>query len=123
LIKETVGRRGQEMKTSGIFAIVIVAILCIFGSVGAASAFRCGTQLVSVGDTRAEVIQKCGEPTYVDSWEEELIQRDFGAVRNYDPRTRRYGGSREPFLVKIQVKIELWAYKPGANPIYPLSEI
>ena len=95
------------MKTSGIFAIVIVAILCIFGSVSAASAFRCGTQLVSEGDTRAEVIQKCGEPTYVDSWEEELIQRDFGAIREYDPRTGRYGESREPFLVKIQVKIDL----------------
>jgi hypothetical protein len=122
-MKKAVGIGGKEMKTYGKYAIVIVAILCVFGSVDANAAFRCGTQLVSVGDTRAEVIQKCGEPTYVDSWEEELIQRDFGAVRDYDPRTGRYGESREPFLVKIQVKIELWAYKPGANPIYPLSEI
>ena len=65
------------------------------------------------GDTRAEVIQKCGEPTFVDSWEEELIQRDFGAFRNYDPRTDRYEGYREPFLVKVQVKIELWTYNLG----------
>jgi hypothetical protein len=106
----------SEMKTYGNYAIVIVAILCVFGSVGAASsAFRCGTKLVSDGDTRAEVIQKCGEPTFVDSWEEELIQRDFGAVRNYDPRTGRYEGSREPFLVKIQVKIELWTYNLGST--------
>ena len=26
-------------------------------------------QLVGEGDTRGEVIQKCGEPTFVDSWE------------------------------------------------------
>ena len=103
------------MKTCGICAIVVVAISCVLGSVGAASAFRCGTQLVSDGDTRAEVIQKCGEPTFVDSWEEELIQRDFGAVRNFDPRTSKYEGSREPFLVKVQVKIDLWTYNLGST--------
>jgi hypothetical protein len=102
------------MKTYGKSAIALLSILCIFGSVGAASAFRCGTQLVSEGDTRAEVIQKCGDPTFVDSWEEELIQRDYG-VRDYDPRTGRYQGSREPFLVKVQVKIDLWTYNLGST--------
>jgi hypothetical protein len=103
------------MKTYGKYAIVIVAILCDFGSVCAASAFRCGTQLVGKGDTRAEVIQRCGEPNFVDSWKEELIQRDFGAVWNYDPRTGRYEGSRAPFLVKVQVKIDLWTYNLGST--------
>ena len=101
------------MKTYRKYEIVIIAILCVFGSVDVASALRCGTQLVSEGDTRAEVIQKCGEPTFVDSWEEELVQRDFGAVPDYDPRTGRYGESRQPFLVKVQVKIELWTYNLG----------
>jgi hypothetical protein len=114
-MKKAVGGGGKEMKTYGINAIVIIAILCIFRSVGAENAFRCGTQLVSQGDTRAEVIQKCGEPTFVDSWEEELIQRDFGAVRDYDPRTGRYEGSRAPFLVKIQIKVDLWTYNLGST--------
>ena len=109
------GRNFNEMKTYGKYAIVIVAILCVFGSVDAAAAFRCGNRLVSEGDTRAEVIQRCGEPTFVDSWEEELIQRDFGAVRNYALRTGRYEGYREPFLVKVQVKIELWTYNLGST--------
>jgi hypothetical protein len=114
-MKKAVGVGGKEMKTYGKYAIVIVAILCVFRNVGADNAFRCGTQLVGEGDTRAEVIQKCGEPTFVDSWEEELIQRDFGTFRDYDPRTGRYEGSREPFLVKIQVKIELWTYNLGST--------
>ena len=114
-MKKAVGVGGKEMKTYGKYAIVIIAILCVFRSVGADNAFRCGTQLVSEGDTRAEVIQKCGEPTLVDSWVEELIQRDFGAVRNYDPRTGRYEGSRAPFLVKIQIKIDLWTYHLGST--------
>jgi hypothetical protein len=113
LIKKAVGEGGKEMKACGKYAIVIVAIVCVLASVGVVSAFRCGTQLVSEGDTRAEVIQKCGEPTFVDSWEEELVQRDFGAVPDYDPRTGRYGESRQPFLVKVQVKIELWTYNLG----------
>jgi hypothetical protein len=73
-MKKAVGGGGREMKTYGIYAIVIIAILCIFRSVGADNAFRCGTQLVSQGDTRAEVIQKCGEPTFVDSWEEDSFK-------------------------------------------------
>jgi hypothetical protein len=70
---------------------------------------------VGEGDTRAEVIQRCGDPNFVDSWEEELIQRDFGAVWNYDSRTGRYVGSRAPFLVKVQVKIDLWTYNLGST--------
>ena len=114
-MKKASGGGSKEMSTYGKYAIVIIAILCVFRSVCANNAFRCGTQLVSEGDTRAEVIQKCGEPTFVDSWEEELVQRDFGAVPDYDPRTGRYEGSRQPFLVKIQVKIELWTYNLGST--------
>lgn len=101
------------MNTYWKYLIVTVAILCVSGSASADSTFRCGTHLVSVKDTRDEVIQKCGEPTSVDSWEEERIQRDFRTVRDYDPRTERYEWSREPFLVKVQVKIELWTYNLG----------
>ncbi len=112
-MKKPFDMEGKQMKVNGIYAIVFVAVIWVFGNVGTASGFRCGTRLVSEGDTRAEVIQKCGEPTFVDAWEEELIQRDFGAVRNYDSRTGRYEESREPFLVKIQVKIDLWTYNLG----------
>jgi hypothetical protein len=103
------------MKTYGKYLIVIVAILYVSGSASEVSAFRCGTKLVSEGDTRDEVSHKCGEPTSVDSWEEERIQRDFGSVRHYDPRTDRHEWSRDPFLVKVQVKIELWTYNLGST--------
>jgi hypothetical protein len=103
------------MNTYGKYAIVIVAILWVFGSIDAAAAFRCGSRLANEGDTRAEVIHKCGPPTFVDSWEERLIQRDFGAVRNYALRTGRYEWSREPFLVEIQIKIEIWTYNLGST--------
>jgi hypothetical protein len=82
------------------------------------SAFRCGTQVVSIGDMRSEVSQMCGEPTFVDSWEEERIQRDFGTgtIRYYrDHSTGQRGWYREPLFVKVQVKIERWTYNLGST--------
>ncbi|WP_407692366.1 DUF2845 domain-containing protein [Pseudomonas xionganensis] len=43
-------------------------ILMLIGSplVALAETLRCGSQLVSIGDRRFEVLQKCGEPAYRD---------------------------------------------------------
>ena len=101
------------MKINRKTLIAIILILCAGGSAGADSGFRCGTKLVGIRDTRDEVIQICGEPTDVDSWEEERIQRDFGTYEDYDPRTGRDERSREPLLVKVHVNIELWTYDLG----------
>ena len=97
------------------YLTMIVAMLCIFGTASAGSTFRCGTQLVSIKDTRDEVLHMCGEPTSIDAWEEERILRDFRTFRDYDPRTGRYEWYREPFLVKVQVNIELWTYNLGST--------
>ena len=76
-------------------------------------ALRCGTRLVSSGDTKFDVLQKCGEPDFVESWKEELIQRDFGIRREFDRESGRYAWHREPFLVKEEVMIEEWTYNLG----------
>lgn len=46
-------------------ALLVCALL---GSLPLAQAntLRCGSQLVSIGDRRFEVLQKCGEPAYRD---------------------------------------------------------
>ena len=94
------------------FLIVIIGLM-LLGLWEPSFALRCGTRLVSIGDTRFEVLQKCGEPDFVEAWEEELIQRDFGIRRQFDSESRRYTWYREPFLVKEQVKIEEWTYNLG----------
>ncbi|MFX0202450.1 MAG: DUF2845 domain-containing protein [Candidatus Hodarchaeota archaeon] len=75
---------------------------------------RCGTRLVHKGDTKAEVIHKCGEPDYVESWEEERIKRDF-YTGVFLERVWEYDRYREPFLVKELVKIEEWTYNFGST--------
>jgi hypothetical protein len=55
--------------------------------------FRCGTKLVTVGDTSAEVAAKCGSPTQV-------------ALVN--------GQQNQP-SVTIGVSVETWLYSFGPN--------
>ena len=102
--------RRYNMKGCKTYLIIMIAWLCLPRIASADSAFRCGTQLVSIDDTRDEVIHNCGAPTSVDSWKEERILRDFRTIWNDDPRTESSEWNREPFLVKVQVKIELWTY-------------
>jgi len=100
---------------SKILAIFFLTAMMVLDSAATAFAFRCGTRLVSEGDTRAEVAQKCGQPDYIDSWEEARFSRDFRVERPYDPRTRSYRSYREPFLVEETVKIDVWTYNLGST--------
>ena len=101
------------MKIHRLCAFSLVTAFVLLGSVNVSFAFRCGTELVNEGDTKFEVSHKCGEPDYVESWEEERVQKDFGLRRDYDSHNRRYNWYREPFLVKEQVRIEEWTYNLG----------
>lgn len=103
------------MKLYGKYLAVIAAIVCICGSASADSSFRCGNKLVSLKDNREAVTKLCGEPTSVDSWIEERIKRDHRSYQNNDPRTNSGESYREPLVVKIQVKVELWTYNLGST--------
>jgi len=103
------------MKSYRRYAWALIAAVVLLMLPDPSFAFRCGTRLVSEGDSKYEVIHKCGEPDYVESWEEERIQRDFGLRREYDPENRRYTWNREPFLVKEKVRIEEWTYNLGST--------
>jgi hypothetical protein len=90
----------------GIFAGVILLVI-----VQPATAFRCGTELISVGDDKGEVRQLCGAPDHVSVWQEERIFRDFSTYRSDIEPDR----NREPFLVKQQVVVERWTYNRGSH--------
>jgi hypothetical protein len=97
-------RRGQ--------CIFLIAILCFVLNGTAFAAFRCGTHLIHEGDTKAEVIHKCGEPSHVDAWMEERIARDF-----YYPAFSKCPWPRNayriPAFVKEHVRVEVWTYNFG----------
>jgi len=105
-------------------ALVIGLFLGFLASNKAHAGIRCGTEVVTEGDTSIEVLSTCGEPQYVDSWVEERIKRDFYPYSSYNSpynssfNNDRYSNRnayRQPFLVKEQVVIERWTYSFGSN--------
>jgi hypothetical protein len=77
--------------------------LIVFVSSGIeAQTLRCGDKVVSAGDTKAEVVMKCGEPAGKDSHSEEIIEKiDENAKRK----------------VKVTVTIDEWTYNLGPDTL------
>jgi len=62
------------------------------------SQHECSEQIVSVGDSKSDVLAKCGEPTWKDTRQEEFNEKQgMGQVRD------------------IFVTIEEWTYNLGSN--------
>jgi hypothetical protein len=86
---------------------IAAAWLLGFLATSPAFAFRCGSKIVTEGDTRSEVAAKCGEPTDV------LVQRSV--FRR--PVIWTHG---RPYYVGedyIEVPVESWVYNLGPNKL------
>src|SRR5262245_51047944 len=85
-------------------------LLAIGFSVAAASpayAFRCGSHLISEGDTRSEVIAHCGEPTEIES-RTAVLRRPLVWIRG---RPYNVGESL------VEVPVDVWVYNLGPNKL------
>lgn len=82
----------------------ITAVLWTQGAT--ADSFRCGTRLVTDGDSVDKVVALCGPPT--DIQRREILQRP---IRWY--RGRPYYTSYEP----IPIPVEYWTYNLGPNKL------
>ena len=84
--------------------IALLALL-LLPVVGAADAMRCGSRLISEGDSIDKVREYCGEPSET--------QRTW-IVRQ--PRFE-YGGQDIPFPGEEEVPVDLWTYDFGPNTL------
>ncbi len=86
--------------------IYTVLVVCIaFATVRPALALRCGNNIVDVGDTKIEVLAKCGEPTLKEEVGEDL-------TREHDSRETR----------RAKRYVEKWTYNFGSTRfIYVLT--
>ena len=62
----------------------------------ATNSMKCGTRLVTTGDTKAEVLARCGAPDWRDEWSEKIIE-DFAGLNER----------------RISVERERWIYNFG----------
>jgi hypothetical protein len=97
----------MNMVLSRIFCLRAALLgLSALAAVNPAWAFRCGTKLVSEGDTRAQVIAKCGDPVEIDR--RSVLRR---------PTVWLHG---RPYLLSqdlIEISLEAWIYNLGPNKL------
>ncbi|HEY5604315.1 MAG TPA: DUF2845 domain-containing protein [Gammaproteobacteria bacterium] len=105
----------------------VKAILLFFtlsSTSAAESSMRCGTNLVSVGDSKVNVLLKCGEPLVKESVgaKEESKRIDIPLTSEADRReTRRSAAYRDPAVVSreevVTKTIEHWTYHQGSGSL------
>jgi hypothetical protein len=86
--------------------VAAIAILAAAASSpAAADTMRCGSRLISDGDTIEQVLESCGQPAErTRTW----IQRQ--------PRFE-YGGREIPFEGREDVPVDLWTYDFGSSKL------
>jgi len=86
-----------------------ICVLLFQDNVTADSYLRCQGRLVSIGDTKAAVLNKCGQPDKRDQWEED----PNGTIAQiYDYKTERYIA---PKRIEQPIQMERWTYILGSN--------
>lgn len=84
----------------GIIIVLFAALLFVAATVARAdNNWSCGSRIVSTGDTKSEVMLKCGEPTWKDTHVSEHYEKYRGNV---------IGGS---------VQTEVWLYNLGPSQL------
>jgi hypothetical protein len=96
----------------GKLAFWMILVLTAWGP-SDAWAMRCQGRVVSLGDTRYQVLAKCGPPSYVEERYEDRLGIAGGRLYMYDPMEKRYSG---PWVVE-QVIIEEWTYNFGPHSL------
>ncbi|MDP2901599.1 MAG: DUF2845 domain-containing protein [Methylovulum sp.] len=90
-------------------------LLCLLFS-QATFALRCGHALVDLGDYKADVIDKCGEPESIETHIESRGESNFASGSQSNHR-RSYSGAAVGFgqqhYVEIEVIVEEWIYDFG----------
>ncbi|MBN2468874.1 MAG: DUF2845 domain-containing protein [Deltaproteobacteria bacterium] len=88
------------------FVLPIVIVL-VLAAGGTSFALRCKGRLVSEGDTKFDVIVKCGEPVWVEKRTVTRIEKLHDR-----PYFHKYYGGRSSTVV-VPVEIEEWMYNFG----------
>lgn len=92
---------------------LLAALLFLSAPEAAAASLRCGARLITEGDPREKLLQECGPPSDVSSWQEERWEA-FEAP----PPPRLYRGferRRGVYGVRRIVQVEQWTYNRGPS--------
>ena len=89
----------------------LICVLLFQNNVAADSYLRCQGRLVSIGDTKTAVLDKCDHPDKREQWEEE---HNGTIAQIYDYKTERYIAPKQ---IKQPIQMERWTYMLGSNKL------
>jgi hypothetical protein len=95
------------MRIIQVCLIFVVSLLLAATSTIMASDFRCGSKTISIGDRQYDILNKCGEPSHIDTREEVRIKRYFWPLG-----TEMGWNQWQPFAKEL-VTVEEWEYNLG----------
>ncbi len=95
------------MKRRKIIYIALIFLLLLASDV-MADDFRCGSDIISPGDRKYDVLKRCGSPDNAEVWEEVRAKREVGS-HLFLPGEEPPGF---PFA-SVLVTVEEWEYNLG----------
>lgn len=98
------------MKYLAIVCLIFIALPNEANADSLTSDLRCGQYVIVRGARQSEVLRKCGNPSYVESWEKESVKRDF---YKDIPAQSDEQLSQEPLFLREQIRVEEWEYNFG----------
>jgi hypothetical protein len=102
------GRKEQSVRKTMRISSIFLILLFLVASSASASDFTCGSDIISPGDRKFDVLRKCGNPDNVEVREEVRIKRDLG--------DHLFLPGEEPpgfLFAKELVTVEEWEYNLG----------
>jgi hypothetical protein len=98
------------MKLAKIVLLILFFSVLLFDNAAFADRhMRCQGSLVSIGDTKAQVLDTCGKPDKIDQWKE---YHNDSMTQIYDYKTERYIA---PQQVPNPILMERWTYNLGST--------
>lgn len=89
-------------------ALVGIAIFSTLSAVTYAESLRCKTKLAQVGDTKSEVLDKCGNPVMTDNFCQPI-------AASTQPQGIQNGDNNVQNNINIATceNVDIWTYNPG----------
>ncbi len=95
--------------------VFLLAVLLIFGAADA-FAFSCGGKYITTGMQQYEVLDRCGEPSHVESWQENQYINPY-----QNPYFQNYAGAAIVVVPgTIVITYERWVYNFGPRQFMPV---
>jgi hypothetical protein len=100
--------------------LISSAILLALAPLQASYGFRCQGRLVNEGDTKSEVLKKCGEPTGKDSRESEVLKKAREPIGK-NSREQEVMNDVNAYYKDI-ITVDVWLYNLGSNKFVRLLQ-